>query len=62
MPFWTSVWGLWAKEASAWQWGFWSIIQARHSPIDFDFLNYSRTRFVGYFYCKGLYARDLFPH
>eukprot|EP00667_Euglena_gracilis_P013493 EG_transcript_13928 len=43
-------------------WGFWSIIQARHSPIDFDFLNYSRTRFVGYFYCKGLYARDLFPH
>eukprot|EP00668_Euglena_longa_P003026 GGOE01003536.1.p1 GENE.GGOE01003536.1~~GGOE01003536.1.p1 ORF type:complete len:394 (+),score=105.51 GGOE01003536.1:39-1184(+) len=43
-------------------WGFWSIIQARHSPIDFDFLNYGRTRFVGYFYCKGLYARDLFQH
>jgi len=43
-------------------WGFWAIVQARNSPIDFDFLDYSRARFVGYFYTKGLYARNFFSH
>ena len=25
-------------------WGVWSLIQARHSPIDFDYFQYSRLR------------------
>ena len=29
-------------------WGTWALIQARHSPIDFDFLTYSKDRFGGY--------------
>ncbi|MCB9760105.1 MAG: phosphotransferase [Alphaproteobacteria bacterium] len=28
-------------------WGTWAVIQARHSPIDFDFLEYARLRFAG---------------
>jgi ethanolamine kinase len=28
-------------------WGAWSVIQARHSPIDFDFLGYAERRFGG---------------
>ena len=55
---WTALFCL----ASHLWWGFWCIIQARYSPIDFDFLDYGRIRFVGYFYHKGLYARYLFSH
>jgi len=28
-------------------WGSWSVLQARHSPIDFDFMDYARLRFAG---------------
>ena len=41
-------------------WGLWAIIQARHSPIDFDFMEYARMRFKGFFYLKGLWADDLY--
>uniref|UniRef100_A0A7R9YXN4 ethanolamine kinase n=1 Tax=Chlamydomonas euryale TaxID=1486919 RepID=A0A7R9YXN4_9CHLO len=30
-------------------WGVWSLIQARYSPIDFDYLEYSGTRWAEYF-------------
>ena len=33
-------------------WGHWAIIQARYSPIDFDFLTYARQRLEGYTYHK----------
>jgi len=55
---WTSIFCM----ASHLWWGFWCIIQAHNSPIDFDFLDYGRIRFVGYFYHKGLYAHHLFSH
>jgi thiamine kinase-like enzyme len=29
-------------------WGLWAIVQAKHSPIDFDFITYCRERFRGY--------------
>lgn len=29
-------------------WGVWSLIQARYSPIDFDYLEYSSTRWGEY--------------
>jgi thiamine kinase-like enzyme len=29
-------------------WGLWAVVQARHSPIDFDFMSYSLDRFKGY--------------
>jgi len=28
-------------------WGAWAVVQARHSPIDFDFMEYARLRFAG---------------
>lgn len=28
-------------------WGSWAVVQARHSPIDFDFMDYARLRFAG---------------
>lgn len=28
-------------------WGAWAVVQARHSPIDFDFMDYARLRFSG---------------
>jgi ethanolamine kinase len=28
-------------------WGAWAVVQARHSPIDFDFMDYARLRFAG---------------
>eukprot|EP00937_MAST-01D_sp_MAST-1D-sp2_P005156 g5156.t1 len=46
--------------ASHFLWGLWGIIQARHSPIDFDFMGYARDRFKGYYFHKGLWAADLF--
>ena len=33
-------------------WGLWATIQARHSPIDFDYLNYAKGRFNAYFIAK----------
>ncbi len=33
-------------------WGLWAVIQARHSPIDFDYLEYARGRFAAYFVAK----------
>ena len=35
--------------ASHFFWGLWAIIQARHSPIDFDFMGYALERFWGYY-------------
>ena len=29
-------------------WGYWAIIQAKYSPIDFDFLLYAQQRLDGY--------------
>ena len=29
-------------------WGVWALIQARHSPIDFDYLGYSKLRWAEY--------------
>lgn len=28
-------------------WGSWAVVQARHSPIDFDFMDYARLRLAG---------------
>lgn len=39
-------------------WGLWAIVQARHSPIDFDFITYSGERFKGYDKHKAMF----FPH
>ena len=33
-------------------WGTWSILQAMYSPVDFDYLEYAKLRFGGYFYHK----------
>jgi len=34
-------------------WGVWSLIQARYSPIDFDYLQYSATRWTEYYRRKA---------
>ncbi len=34
-------------------WGTWSAIQAHHSPIDFDFMEYSRLRLAGFELHRG---------
>lgn len=34
--------------ASHFFWGLWALVQARYSPIDFDFLQYSLDRIGGY--------------
>ena len=34
-------------------WGSWAVVQARHSPIDFDFMEYARLRFAGLAYHSG---------
>ena len=34
--------------ASHFFWGLWAVIQAKHSPIDFDFMQYAVERFNGY--------------
>eukprot|EP00455_Lapot_gusevi_P014039 TRINITY_DN1694_c0_g2_i6.p1 TRINITY_DN1694_c0_g2~~TRINITY_DN1694_c0_g2_i6.p1 ORF type:complete len:345 (+),score=63.97 TRINITY_DN1694_c0_g2_i6:93-1127(+) len=33
-------------------WGIWAIVQSRYSPIDFDYLSYSKLRLDGYFMMK----------
>ncbi len=35
-------------------WGSWAVIQAYHSPIDFDFMGYSRLRLAGFDLHRGL--------
>ena len=44
-------------------WGVWSFVQARYSPIDFDYLTYSATRWSEYHKRKAEYmeaARRVF--
>lgn len=36
-----------ALASSLW-WGIWALVQARHSPIDFDFMAYAVTRLTAY--------------
>uniref|UniRef100_A0AAV2M399 ethanolamine kinase n=1 Tax=Knipowitschia caucasica TaxID=637954 RepID=A0AAV2M399_KNICA len=38
--------------ASHFFWGFWALIQAKYSSIDFDFLGYAVLRFNQYFKTK----------
>lgn len=35
-------------------WALWAIVQSCNSPIDFDFLEYARLRFAGYYYHKSI--------
>lgn len=44
--------------ASHYWWGLWAIVQAQHSPIDFDFMGYSLMRFEGYSKHKRLFFPD----
>ena len=34
-------------------WGVWAVFQAKHAKIDFDFLNYAKMRFAGYYSLKA---------
>jgi ethanolamine kinase len=36
-------------------WGYWAVIQAKYSPIEFDFLNYASQRLAGYEVFKKKY-------
>jgi len=38
-------------------WGLWAVVQARYSPIDFDYMGYAALRFAGYAKMKP----ELFP-
>lgn len=37
----------WALPSHLW-WSAWAVVQARYSPIDFDFVDYARLRLAGY--------------
>lgn len=37
----------WALPSHLW-WSAWAVVQARYSPIEFDFLDYARLRLAGY--------------
>ena len=37
----------WTLPSHLW-WAVWAILQARYSPIEFDFVEYARLRFTGY--------------
>eukprot|EP00752_Nemacystus_decipiens_P008976 g8013.t1 len=37
----------WALPSHLW-WTAWAVVQARYSPIDFDFVDYARLRMAGY--------------
>lgn len=37
----------WALPSHLW-WSAWAVVQARYSPIDFDFVDYARLRLDGY--------------
>ena len=39
-------------------WGTWAVLQARHSPIDFDFMEYASLRFAGYETQKASFFPD----
>ncbi|GLE11451.1 hypothetical protein PINS_up023883 [Pythium insidiosum] len=36
-------------------WGFWAVVQAAHSKIDFDFLDYARKRFETFRYHRTFF-------
>lgn len=41
-------------------WGLWGVVQAKHSPIDFDFIQYANDRLVsGYQYSLTLLPQYL---
>jgi hypothetical protein len=42
-------------------WGHWAIIQAKHSPIDFDFLTYAKLRLDGYYFLKARFCNTAGP-
>lgn len=37
----------WSLPSHLW-WAAWAVVQARYSPIDFDFVDYARLRLAGY--------------
>ncbi|CAM9334996.1 unnamed protein product [Ectocarpus sp. 4 AP-2014] len=37
----------WALPSHLW-WSLWAVVQARYSPIEFDFVDYARLRLAGY--------------
>ena len=39
-------------------WGVWALIQARYSPIDFDYLSYSSLRWKEYHKRKAEFIGD----
>ena len=39
-------------------WGAWAVVQARHSPIDFDFMGYAALRFAGLRFHTRLWGPD----
>lgn len=43
-------------------WGVWALIQARYSPIDFDYFNYSKLRWDEYYKRKDEFMQALQPH
>lgn len=43
-------------------WGVWALIQARYSPIDFDYFGYSRLRWNEYHKRKDGFLQALDPH
>jgi len=43
--------------ASHFWWGLWAVVQAQHSPIDFDFMAYSLLRMAAY----GRHKAEFFP-
>ncbi|CAN0176450.1 unnamed protein product, partial [Hapterophycus canaliculatus] len=44
----------WALPSHLW-WSAWAVVQARYSPIDFDFVDYARLRLAGYRLHKAAY-------
>lgn len=40
-------------------WGIWALIQARYSPIDFDYFGYSKLRWDEYYRRKEEFLRDV---
>jgi ethanolamine kinase len=43
-------------------WGIWAIIQARYSPIDFDYFSYSKLRWSEYYRRKDEFLAGIQPH
>ncbi len=37
-------------------WGVWAVIQAKYSPIDFDFVRYATDRMQGYRKQRALFV------